>query len=543
MMAAPAPPTFCKQVAPILFAHCAQCHQPGGIASTVSILSYEKARGWAKAIREKVLLREMPPWPPDPRGSVAFRNDARLAEEDIRTLVAWVDGGAPKGEEADLPPASQIEQGWLYPGGLPPDVVVVLPEVQVPASGEVPYVTRLVKVPFDEDKWISAIQVRPGNGAVVHHMAITEIRAAERFGPDLGPLAAMARQVGIQNEMVQGGPAVTAPGGIAIYDMLATYTPGASFEMYGSGAAKLLKAGNDLYLNVNIHYQTTGKPETDQSALAFWFQPQAPEHQLFRVNGAGATVLAGGRELLTDAPGEKAEGNSAAIPSIPPQAGNYEVTGMTAYTEPITIYQFQPHAHLRGKDFTYTVIYGDGREQSVLRVPAYNFHWQLSYDLATPLELPAGSKLVVTAHYDNSANNAGNPAPDKAVTFLDSGNQSWDEMFTPFVQYAVNRQAGGPSLDIVEVSGCLEGGPAGTWKLTAAGDPVVSKTEATSSAELKAEAVMPPGERRYQLIGTRFFDPASRRGRRVAVKGVLMKGAVESINVTSLQTIGPACGR
>jgi hypothetical protein len=494
----------------------------------------------------------MPPWPADPHASVRFRNDARLSDEDIHTLAAWVDSGAPKGDESDLPGAPQSAEGWLHPKGVPPDVVILLPEFEVPAKGEVPYVTTLVKLPFPEDKWVTAIQVRPGNGAVVHHMAITEIRAEERFGPDVSPLATLARQIGFQNELVPREPVVTASGDPAVYDMLGVYTPGASFEMYEDRAAKLLKGGKNFYLNFNIHYQTTGKPEKDQSQLGLWFQPQPPKHQLFRVNGAAASLLANGKELPIDAPQEKAEGNSAAIPPIPPNTDNYEVTGMTAYTEPVIIYQFHPHAHLRAKDFTYTVVYDDGREQTVLSVPKYDFHWQLAYDLETPLELPAGSKLVVTAHYDNSVNNKNNPAADKEVHFLGSGNQTWDEMFTPFIQYTISgydpsapakmEPQASNALEIVAAGGCLEQSPAREWILTNASDPVVSKTEATSSVALKADAAKLLGNHRYQLLGVRFFGPVSRKAQRVAVQGVLMTGAGESrINVTSLQTVGPAC--
>lgn len=539
-------PTYYKQVLPILFQHCAQCHQQGEIAEHVSFLSYEKARPWARAIREKVLLREMPPWPPDPRASLPFRNDVRLSQEDIRTIVAWVDAGAPQGDESDQPAARRFAQGWLHPKGLPPDAVIVLPEFDVPASGEVPYVTQLIKVPLTEDKWVSAIQVRPGNGAVVHHMAITEIEAEQPFGSDAGPLAALARQVGIRNDLTRRQPAVTDPADPGVYDLLGVYTPGAPFEMYRDSAAKLLKGGKNYYLNFNIHYQTTGKPEKDRSVMALWFQAEPPQHQLFRVNGAWASLLANGRELPTDAPQEKAEGTSAAIPPIPPHSGNYEVTGMTAYTQPVTIYQFQPHAHLRGKDFTYSVVYADGREQTVLSVPKYDFHWQFSYDLETPLELPAGSKLVVAAHYDNSVNNQNNPAPDKEVHFLGSGNQTWDEMFTPFIQYAVNAhgQPGPGAPDIVAAGGCLEQTPAGAWMLTRGGDPVPSKTQATSSVEFTAEAAKPLGSRHYQLLGVRFFNPASRDHRKVVVKGVLITGNGEArINVTSLRTAGPPCAR
>ena len=175
-------------------------------------------------------------------------------------------------------------------------------------------------------------------------------------------------------------------------------------------------------------------------------------------------------------------------------------------------------------------------------VPKYDFQWQLAYDLKIPLELPAGSKLVVTAYYDNSANNRNNPAADKEVHFLDSRNQTCDEMFTPFIQYTIDGREGSGSLDIVEAGGWSEQTPAEGWVLTQAGDPVISKTQATSSVALKADAIQPLGSRQYQLLGTRFFGPSSRKARRVAVQGILITGAGESrINVTSLQTIAPAC--
>ena len=295
---------------------------------------------------------------------------------------------------------------------------------------------------------------------------------------------------------------------------------------------------------------------------------------------SGESLIANGQQLLTDAPGEKAEGTGVVIPPIPPNTENYEVIGITAYTEPVTIYQLQPHAHLRGKDFTYLVVYPDGREQSVLRVPKYDFHWQLAYDLETPLKFPAGSKLVITAHYDNSTKNelflhhhghedsnpAHIPGPDKEVHFRDQ-NQSWDEMFSPFIQYSIDsedltrpaqtaqsqqgmngksnaaqpeRNAG--ALDIVAVVGCLEQSASGTWRLTHSSDPVVNKTQATSMTELKEEAAQPLGKQQYQLLGTEVFHPSSHKGEKMAVKGVLIKDTnLSRINVTSEQTIASAC--
>ncbi len=258
----------------------------------------------------------------------------------------------------------------------------------------------------------------------------------------------------------------------------------------------------------------------------------------------------------------KAEGTTVAIPPIPPYAENYEITGITAYKEPVTIYQLQPHAHLRGKDFKYSVVYPDGREQTVLTVPKYDFHWQLAYELDTPLRLPAGSKLVVTAHYDNSPKNdrllhhghgahdtANSPGPEKEVYFREM-NQSWDEMFTPFIQYTIDDQnltgqaaeKGRNVLSIAEAVGCLETGAPGTWLLTNASDPIVSETQATSAAALKAAAAKPLGKQRDQLLGVGVFNPSSQERKKVAVKGVLIKDAKGNrLNVTSLQTVAPTC--
>jgi mono/diheme cytochrome c family protein len=569
-------PTFNSDVAPILFKHCANCHRSGEIAAAMPLVSYDNARAQAESIKETVLHRQMPPWPADPNQSLKFRNDPRLSQKEIDTLVAWVNGGTPKGNDADLPPMPVAQQGWLHPEGLAPDLVISLPTFHIPASGEIPYVKYLAKVPAPDGKWVVAIQVRPSNRAVVHHMAITEVALKDGLTPaNLEQFIQAARALGVPFTGVR--PAVVDPTDPQVYDMLGVYTPGTTFEMYGDGDAKLLKGGENMYLDFNIHYQTTGKPETDQPTIAFWFQPEPPKHQLYRVPAAEQTIIANGNELLTDAPGQKAEGTSVAIPPIPAYAENYEVIGITAYTTPVTIYQFQPHAHLRGKDFKYAVVYPDGREETVLSVPKYEFHWQLAYDLDQPLKLPAGSKLVVTAHYDNSLKNealrhhhdmgdpAHAPSPEKEVYFREMNN-SWDEMFTPFIQYSidnqdpskptqpeplqrVNARAGGraepperDTLDVVEVVGCLKQSHSSTWMLTRAGDPIVSASRSTSSVELKAAAGKPLGNQQYQLLGVSVFNPSTSKTEKVAVKGVLLKDSgTTRLNVTSLQTVGAGC--
>lgn len=559
-------PTFTKDVAPILFKNCVKCHQTGELASTLPLVSYDLVRPRAESIKQKVVTREMPPWPADPARSLKFRNDARLSQKDIDMIVAWVNAGAPKGNDADLPPLPK-EDDWVHPQGLKPDLVISLPaEVQLPARGEIPYVRSLVPVPFSEDRWIGAIQTRPSNPAVVHHMAVTEIALPSGMTPS--DVNMMVRLRGVPTTLFDS-PAVKTASKLGQPDMLAIYTPGSTLEIYSEGNGKLLKGGKNLYLVFNIHYETTGKPETDRSRVAFWFAQGQPEHPLFRVNGAGQTILANGKELLMDDPGTKAEGTDVVIPPIPPFAENYELIGVTAYPEPIIIYQLQPHAHHRGKDFKYKVVYPDGREQTLLSVPKYDHRWQMAYELKTPLKLPAGSKLVVTAHYDNSKRNMHNPAPEKAVYFRDM-NQSWDEMFTPFIQYSVDHQDPGrltmaasrqgqeektnPSrqqqgtekgvLEIGEVVGCLEAGPARNWLITNAGQPTPSELEATSSTAVKAAEARTLGSQRYELLGIGIFNPLNHEGEKVAVKGVLINDSNPMrINVTSLQKVATHCGK
>lgn len=568
-----APLTYDKDVAPILEKHCATCHQAGEIASAIPLDSYAAARSRADSVKDVAVRREMPPWPADPEKSLKFRNDPRLSDREISTLVAWVTAGTPKGNYADVPQAAASEptlspkDGWLNPKGIPPDLIVTLPMFHIPSTGEIPYVKYLAKIAISEDKWIVAMQVRPGNRAILHHMAVTEVMLNDGIPPDeVDTLTRVGREMGLSESLIKTHPAIADPVNPRVYDMLAVYTPGTTFEMYPDHSAKLLKSGKNVFLNCNIHYQTTGRPETDQSMVAFWFRSGPPEHQLYRVPASGETIIANGKELLSDSLGEKAEGTDVAIPPIPPFARDYELTGVTAYTEPVTIYQLQPHAHLRGKDFKYVVVFPDGHEETVLTVPKYEFHWQLAYDLEQPLKIPAGSKLVVTAHYDNSPSNTslshhhmngGDPAqpgPEKEVNFREA-NQSWDEMFTPFIQYSVNGEmkdshlagalSAGHQNRIVEIVGCLEQDPARDWMLTHAGAPSFSETQSTSSTGIAMATQKPLGNLQYRLLGSDVFRPLLSRGRKVAVKGVLIEDSEDSrdkrVNVTSLQTVASTC--
>lgn len=423
-VAGEATPSFAKDVAPILYKNCVTCHRPGEVAP-MSLLTYQAARPWAKAIKEKVVSREMPPWHADSSG-LAFRNDRRLSQEEINTIVAWVDAGAPKGDDADLPPAPAFAEGWEHPSRSP-DLIVPMPvEYEIPADGAIPYVNFHAKVPLTADAFAEAVETRPGNRAAVHHITVNpmEFKQPPAPGPEFAPVGATAGNRGRENAVSRRQSSI-----------LGLFTPGQGFEQFPAGSGLRVKGGPTTYFRFNMHYQLTGKPETDRSAVGIWLHRDPIQFEMIRNGGIEGTVLAEGTELVDGTPGQKATGTYAVIPNIPPRAANYKVVGVTPFEEARTIYQFNPHAHLRGKDFTYRVIYPDGQERTLLHVPAYDFNWQMIYQLETPLQVPAGSKLVITAHYDNSLKNKYNPGPEKEVIWAE---QSWEEMFVPFIMYSID---------------------------------------------------------------------------------------------------------
>ncbi len=543
-------PTFNADVATILNRNCVNCHRSDGSAPTSPLTTYEEATRIGVAIKQRVISRQMPPWPADAASSLPFANDARLMQKDVDTLMAWVDAGSPRGAEPP-PPVPAPAAAWGHPLKLAPDLILSLPEVIVPADGEMPYVISRIKVPLARDRWVTAMQVRPGNPALVHHMGITEVTLSNGMSDeDADAFAKLARQLGAAPDALDTvTPTVSDPANAGVYDMLGVYTPGTTFESYGDDRGKLLKAGPSNFINFNVHYATIGVQASDRSQLALWFAKTRPAHQLIRSPAAVETIIANGRQLLADDPGTQAEGTYVAIPPIPAYERNYEIIGMTAYTQPVTLYQLQPHAHMRGKDFTYAVVYPDGRRQTILSIPHYDFHWQLAYDLKTPLKLPAGSKLVVTAHYDNSNDNphlrdlgqgdlAKNCGPDKVALFRRQ-NQSWHEMFSPIVQYSVDAP-GATRAKLVEVVGCLAG-PSAHLTLEHAGMIAATATQSTSASEVAAHAGRRLGKGRYELVGGSFFDLKSYERHKVIAKGVLSgEAANPRINVTSLQAAG-AC--
>jgi peroxiredoxin len=355
--------TYGKHIAKILHDRCANCHH-SGTAAPFSLLTYEDARNRSEMINEVVKQRRMPPWNADPRFG-DFSNDLRMPKEEIDTLVAWIDDGAPLGNEQDLPERPQYAEGWTIGE---PDVVFKMPEdYTVPAAGTVEYQYFVTPTNFKEDVWVKASEPRPGNRAVVHHI-IVFVRPKD-------------------SKSFRNLPAV---GGFA---------PGEEPMVWPEGIGFRIPAGAELVWQV--HYTPTGKVETDRCEVGLIFCKEPPQR---RVKGGGAFNFAF---------------------RIPPGAENHRVVSSKKFSRDVELLALMPHMHLRGKDFRYTARYPDGRTEILLNVPDYDFNWQHRYRFAKPFLIPKGTTIECVAHFDNSADNPANPDPDKTVRW---GDQTWEEM-------------------------------------------------------------------------------------------------------------------
>ena len=368
--------TFAKDVAPILYNRCVTCHRPGAIAP-MSLLTYEAARPWAKAIRDEVADRVMPPWFADPRYG-KFENDASLTQKEIDTIVAWVNGGAHKGNDADLPaPPRLADDGWTIGQ---PDVVLTMQEPYVvPAEGTVEYLYFEIPTNFSEDKWVQSLEIRPGNRAVVHHVI------ASAHDPSTPP-GGLRRVTG---ETQLGG-----------------YTPNRTGVFFPPGIAKRIKAGSKIVLQ--MHYTPNGEATLDRTSIGFVFAKTPVKKSLVTAAALNANF------------------------AIPPNHPSYEVKSSATMKEDVHLTSFMPHMHFRGKDFTYTVVYPDGRSEILLSVPKYDFGWQLTYVFDKPIPLPKGTRLDCVAHFDNSLANKANPDPTQEVRW---GDQTWEEMMIGWYSY------------------------------------------------------------------------------------------------------------
>ncbi len=372
--------TYAGEVSRIIQNKCHNCHR-AGTAAPFALANYDDAVNWAEMIKEVVGERRMPPWHADPRHG-EFLNDRRLTQEEADQLTAWVDAGMPRGDDAKLPAEKQYTEGWMIGE---PDLVFEMPEeVAIPATGVVAYKYFETPTNFQEDVWIQAAEARPGNRAAVHHIIV------------FAKMPKDARTEGGEGgeDFARGWVCGTAPG-----DMPLVLPPGVALK---------IPAGSTLVWQ--MHYTPTGKDEVDRSqiALKLYKEPTPPRSWVQKLPVVNSKF------------------------EIPPGATHHQVESEHTFDRDVLLLSFMPHMHVRGKDFLYEAIYPDGRRETLLSVPRYDFNWQSSYRLASPVRLPAGTKLHCTAHFDNSPDNPANPDPTIAVRW---GEQTFEEMMIGYCDY------------------------------------------------------------------------------------------------------------
>lgn len=393
-LAGAAAPTFHKDIQPILQRSCQECHRPGE-AGPMSLLTYDQVRPWAKAIKQTVALKKMPPWFAEP-GIGKFHNERKLTDSEIATFASWADAGGPSGNVNEAPKAKQWIEGWNIGT---PDLVIDMPQaVEVPAAGTVEYTYMIIPTGFTEDRWIERAEVRPGNRAVTHHVIAFLRSPGSKWFAD--------HERGVPFIPKKGG---NGEGGGAA-ELLVGYAPGLPAAILEPGQARLVKAGSDIILQ--LHYTANGKVATDLSKVGLVFAKEPPKQRVMTINAMNTRF------------------------AIPPQAENHPVESQLTLHAETQLVSMMPHMHLRGKDFEYRAVYPTGEKETLLRVPKYDFNWQLYYYVDGVKTLPKGTRIECTAHYDNSANNPANPDPKAEVKW---GDQSWEEMMIGWFDIAFDR--------------------------------------------------------------------------------------------------------
>lgn len=442
----PSTVTFTKDVLPILQKNCQSCHRPGQVAP-MSLLSYQEARPWARAIKNAVTVKKMPPWFADPDYG-HFTNDRSLSEREIDTLTKWADTGAAEGDPLAAPaPIEWPKDGWI----IQPEIVMDLPPHDVPAKGVIEWELIAFPAPFKGDTWLTSMEILPGDASVVHHIcfsfqkhnASTVYNRYEwvnvprdptgnptpgnnGFG-ELPNMMTAIRNVGSTDvTLTPGRPTLRVSNDFC-------FIPGNSVDDYrGWNAGKLVPAGSDIIFS--IHYTTNGKATVDRTRIGFTVAKTLPAKK-FLVQGAGEDTPV----IAPSAAQSRAVFASAYNPdfAIPPNDGNYLAPPMDiSILKDVELVRLRPHAHVRGKTAVYRVTYPDGREEVLLNVPHYDFNWQVAYDMA--IHLPQGARMRIEFRYDNSPGNKNNPDPNRWVY---QGYQSWEEMMAPNLGFLVDRDA------------------------------------------------------------------------------------------------------
>ncbi|HZT73081.1 MAG TPA: thiol-disulfide isomerase [Terriglobales bacterium] len=389
-------PTFYGDVLPILERHCQVCHRAGGLAP-MPFETYRETRAFAPAIAHAAQTRAMPPWFADPRFG-HFANDPSLSAADIAALVAWARAGAPAGDPGQAPPPPHWTRGWNIP---PPDAVITMPQaVPLPARGQVDYTYEIVPTHFDRDEWVQFSQIEPSAPDHVHH-AVVYIRPPGSSWLRHAPVGVPFTAKDLRDPQDRRDAEWTDS------DLLLVYAPGSSPDHWPATMAKFVPRGSDLVFQ--MHYITNGRAARDRTRIGLVFDRQRPRYRVLTLQLTDDHFL------------------------IPPGAPNFEVEVHGTLPNRALLLGFFPHLHLRGKTFEYNLVHRDGRVETLLRVH-WNFYWQLSYKLAQPRRLAAGTELQAIAWFDNSAANPHNPDPTQWVHW---GDQTSEEMMVGFFDVAV----------------------------------------------------------------------------------------------------------
>jgi len=396
--------TFHRDVVGILQERCQGCHRQGEIGP-MPLSTYKEVRPWAKAIKQAVVSRKMPPWHAD-RSVGKFHNDPSLSQKEIDILSAWADTGAIEGDPKDAPPARVFVEGWNI---VNPDLIVEMPKTyEVPAKGTIEYTYIIVPTGFTEDRWISGAEYRPGNRSVVHHATLF-VRPPESTWLRKYPVGEFfVPQEQIRTASTPRPAATTNAGANALNTRIAGYVPGRPERNLDPGYGMLIPKGSDLVFQ--LHYTANGKAASDRSRVGLVFAKTPPQKRVFSFSAFNDAF------------------------AIPPGAENYAVTGSGVLGLDAELIEVYPHMHLRGKSMVLTAVYPNGQREEILRVPSYDFNWQLLYQLGESKKLPKGTILIADGAFDNSLNNRYNPDPKAEVRW---GDQSWDEMMAGFFVVAV----------------------------------------------------------------------------------------------------------
>ena len=408
--------TFTRDVAPILYAHCTGCHHPNDIAP-MSLLSYRETRPWAQAIKQAVVTRKMPPWQADTKPG-EYVNDPRLSAGDIATIRDWVDSGARDGNPQDLPRIPVYDESWKIGK---PDVVFPIPSDYVVKPGSIDqYVYLRTPTNFTEDRWVTAVELRPGNRRVVHHAHVyVYVPKKQDETAKVDGLQPFIKRDGL-NHINPAMPVVddgctspdggNVPGKVAQENnILGSYLPGKGPDLFPRGYARKIPKG--AVLEFQVHYNSNGisKEELDRTSVGLVLSKEPPKQPLRRVDVSNYLF------------------------KIPAGDSDHRVTACYVFPKDVELMSYTAHMHLRGKDMTFEAIHPDGRRETLLKVPNYDFNWQTEYKLASPVPIERGTKIAITAHFDNSPNNHYNPDPTKIIRWGEPSNEEMMDGWLEFI--------------------------------------------------------------------------------------------------------------